>query len=151
MSRTGRLLELLIALQAQPRFTVAELAAPPKLFDGLGNLSHPVSTRNPLAQSYYEQGLRCFHSYVTPAAGQAFQRAANLDPSCAMAYWGLSLAPSGGIKALDAANRALELAQKHGTDRERRFWNSATRTGIGESRSISSTWFAPRGSSPRSW
>jgi hypothetical protein len=96
--------------------------------EGLGQLSHPVTTRNPQAQAYYEQGLRCWHSYVAPmrnkiGAGVNFQHAAHLDPECAMAYWGLSFCVQNGdvMTQLAAANRALELAQKHGTDKERRF------------------------------
>jgi len=107
-------------LQPTPTTPVAAPAKPPRLFEGLGQLSHPVTTKNPEAQAYYEQGLRCWHAYVNPAAIQNFQQAANLDPDCAMAYWGLSLV-GGPMKNTDAANRALELALKHGTDKERRF------------------------------
>jgi tetratricopeptide (TPR) repeat protein len=103
-------------------------AAQPKLFDGLGMLSHPITTRSPEAQAYYEQGLRTWHAYVSPisvknGAAVNFQYAANLDPDCAMAYWGLSLCVSDRdvMKPLDAANRAVELALKNGTDKERRF------------------------------
>ncbi|MBM3460277.1 MAG: hypothetical protein FJX77_17290, partial [Armatimonadetes bacterium] len=39
---------------------VAAPAIPVKLFDGLGNLTHPITTKNPEAQKFYEQGLRCF-------------------------------------------------------------------------------------------
>jgi hypothetical protein len=106
-----------------PTKPVAKLETAPKFFPGLGNLSHRVTTTSSLAQAYYEQGLRCWHAYVTPTAIPDFQYAANLDPTCAMAYWGLSLAlpESGGVMASkDAANRALELAA-NATDRERRF------------------------------
>jgi tetratricopeptide (TPR) repeat protein len=111
--------------------STAPIPAPkeaPPLFAGLGDLSHPITTSNPQARAYYEQGLRCWHSYVSPmrtknGAGMNFQHAATLDPECAMAYWGLSLCLTDGdiMKPLDAANRALELAVKKGTDKERRF------------------------------
>ena len=100
----------------------------PPLFEGLGMLAHPMTTSNPQAQAYYEQGLRTWHAYVSPpyvknGAYQNFQHAANLDPEAAMPYWGLSLCATGStpLKPLDCANRALELAQKKGTDKERRF------------------------------
>jgi tetratricopeptide (TPR) repeat protein len=112
-------------LTPAPTQPVAVLSQAPKLFDGLGKLSYPITTRSPQAQAYFEQGLRCYHAYVTPGyvangAAVSFQHAANLDPDCAMAYWGLSLCQSSSMSCLDAANRALELAQRHGTDRERR-------------------------------
>ncbi|MFN3653256.1 MAG: tetratricopeptide repeat protein [Armatimonadota bacterium] len=109
-----------------PTQPVAELAQRPRLFEGLGKLSHPITTKHPLAQQYYEQGLRCMHSYVMPGhlkegAAACFQAAANLDPTCAMAYWGLSFCSTAAMKQVDAANRALELALQHGTDKERRY------------------------------
>ncbi len=105
---------------------IGTLSTTPKLFDGLGKLTHRVATNNAVAQAFYEQGLRTFHSYVVPvqrpnSALQCFQYAANLDPDFAMAYWGLSFGNMSGYKALDAANRALELAIKNGSDKERRF------------------------------
>jgi len=107
---------------------VAPVAQPPRLLNGLGQLTHRVTTSNPQAQAFYEQGLRCWHSYVAPmgnkiGAGVNFQHAATLDPECAMAYWGLSFCVKNGdvMTPLAAANRALELAVKKGSDKERRF------------------------------
>ena len=115
-------------LTPAPTKPVPPVTDPPKLLEGLGNLTHPVTTSNPQAQAYYEQGLRCWHSYVAPmrnkqGAGVNFQHAANLDPECAMAYWGLSFCVQQGdvMSQLEAANRALELSQKKGSDKERRF------------------------------
>jgi tetratricopeptide (TPR) repeat protein len=103
----------------------------PKLFEGLGAFSFPITTSNPLAQKYFEQGMRCFDAYVTPSgvpnsAARCFQYAMVLDPQCAMARWGLTfclnendkLPPNG---ALILARTALALARAHGTDREQRF------------------------------
>ncbi len=109
-----------------PSQPVASISATPKLFEGLGMLSHPTSTRNQQAQAYYEQGLRCLHAYVLPAnrpnsAGQCFQYAANLDPDFAMAYWGLSFCPTPAMPQQAAASRAVELASRTGSDKERRF------------------------------
>jgi hypothetical protein len=117
------------APQLTPKETkpVPAVAEPPRLMEGLGNLTHKV-TATAEAQAYYEQGLRCWHSYVAPmrnklGAGANFQHAAALDPDCAMAYWGLSFCVQQGdvMTQVDAANRALELAIKKGTDKERRF------------------------------
>jgi tetratricopeptide (TPR) repeat protein len=104
---------------------VAAPAAKPPLFEGLGMLSYRITTTSPEAQAYFEQGLRCMHAYVVPAhaknsACAAFQQAAALDPSCAMAYWGLSFCGGAPLSKNDAAQRAVELAQKNGTDEEKR-------------------------------
>jgi tetratricopeptide (TPR) repeat protein len=116
-----------VAPSAETR-PVGPLADAPKHFEGLGMLTHPITTRSELAQQYYDQGLKAFHAYVIPisvanSAGKCFQHAANLDPEAPMPYWGLSFCVNNGgpYKPLDAANRALELALKHGTDREKRF------------------------------
>lgn len=116
------------ALTPTPTSALPPISPEPKLFEGLGQLSHAITTKSKDAQAFYEQGLRCLHSYVTPmrvanSAGRCFQYAANLDPDAAMPYWGLSFCVGSGdvISPLNAANRALELAQKFGSDKERRF------------------------------
>ena len=97
-----------------------------KLFEGLGKLTHQITTSNPLAQAHYEQGLRCWHSYVSAmgisnSAAQNFRYAIQLDPECAMAYWGLSMTERNNRARMERASKALELARKNGTDKERRF------------------------------
>lgn len=68
---------------------------PPKpmtLMKGLGDLNHPVSTKNPEAQRFFDQGLTLIYAFNHDAAYWSFQRAAELDPDMAMAYWGMALA-----------------------------------------------------------
>src|SRR5580765_2258998 len=67
-------------------------AAPIALDPGLGTLHHPVSTRNARAQAYFDQGLKLVFAFNHEAAIQSFERAAQLDPNLAMAYWGIALA-----------------------------------------------------------
>jgi hypothetical protein len=112
-------------IQPSPTQPVKALEEKPPLFEGLGMLSYPVTTRSAQAQAYFEQGLRLWHGYVAPgrvknSAAASFQYAANLDPDCAMAYWGLSFCETGAMSQLNAANRSLELALKTANDRERR-------------------------------
>jgi tetratricopeptide (TPR) repeat protein len=97
------------------------------LFEGLGKLTHPITTKSTDCQNYYEQGLRCWHSYVSPmgvknSAARNFVQAAHADPEAPMPYWGLSLVLTNGdkMKPLHAANQALDLALKHGSDKEKR-------------------------------
>jgi tetratricopeptide (TPR) repeat protein len=73
----------------------AEHAAPAKarsaaLMTGYGNWHHPVSTKNAQAQAFFDQGLRLIYAFNHDEAMRSFQRAAELDPKLAMAYWGVA-------------------------------------------------------------
>jgi len=57
---------------------------------GLGTLHHPVTTSNPQAQEFFDQGLRLIYAFNHDEAARSFQRAAELDPKRAMAYWGIA-------------------------------------------------------------
>jgi tetratricopeptide (TPR) repeat protein len=63
---------------------------PVTLVNGLGDLHHPVSTKNPEAQKFFDQGLRFIYSFNHDEAARSFQHATELDPKLAMAYWGVA-------------------------------------------------------------
>lgn len=65
------------------------------LFEGLGKHTRPVATSKPEAQKYFDQGLAFMFAFNHDEAIRAFRRAAEIDPDCAMAYWGMALA--GGV------------------------------------------------------
>jgi tetratricopeptide (TPR) repeat protein len=65
-------------------------AKPATLMSGYGDLHHPVSTKNPQAQQFFDQGLRQIYAFNHDEAARSFQRAADLDPKLAMAYWGVA-------------------------------------------------------------
>ena len=65
-------------------------AKPATLMSGYGDLHHPVSTSNPQAQQFFDQGLRQIYAFNHDEAARSFQRAAELDPKLAMAYWGVA-------------------------------------------------------------
>ena len=65
-------------------------AKPATLMQGYGDLHHPVSTDNTQAQQFFDQGLRQIYAFNHDEAARSFQRAADLDPKLAMAYWGLA-------------------------------------------------------------
>src|ERR1051326_7275463 len=63
---------------------------PATLITGLSDLHHPVSTSNPEAQKFFDQGLRLIYAFNHEQAALSFTQAAKLDPKLAMAYWGIA-------------------------------------------------------------
>jgi tetratricopeptide (TPR) repeat protein len=63
---------------------------PATLVTGLGDLHHPISTKNPEAQKFFDQGLRYIYAFNHDEAARSFNRAAELDPKLAIAYWGVA-------------------------------------------------------------
>jgi tetratricopeptide (TPR) repeat protein len=94
---TGRALQLAqtevspIARQAAPDPAAAFESAEPPLWSTLGTISYKISTSNPEAQKYFDQGLRLAYGFNHAEAGRAFRKAQKLDPDCAMCFWGEAL------------------------------------------------------------
>jgi len=65
-------------------------AKPVTMMTGLGDLHHPVSTTNAGAQEFFDQGLRLIYAFNHDEAARSFQKATELDPKLAMAYWGIA-------------------------------------------------------------
>src|SRR5438046_10054730 len=68
------------------------LVAKEPFYDGVGSYSRKVTTNSAEAQRYFDQGLGFLHGFNHRAAIRAFQQAAELNPECAMAHWGVALA-----------------------------------------------------------
>ena len=85
--RTGAFKPMRVAL-ATPAEAIAESAEGPPLWDGLGNLSYPITTSSDMAQRYFDQGLRLTYAFNHAEAYRAFKQAQTLDPGCAMCFWG---------------------------------------------------------------
>lgn len=100
----------------------------PPLYTDLGKLHFPITTSVPLAQRYFDQGLRLTYAFNHAEAIRAYRAAQRLDPRCAMCFWGEALAlgpninmpmdPQANPKALAALRRAQEL-QSRASARER--------------------------------
>ncbi len=94
---------------------------PVTIMPGLGSLHHAVSTTNPEAQRFFDQGLSLVFAFNHAEAIRSFKRAAELDPQMAMDWWGVALALGPNINqevdlaheeaAYDAAQKALALAK----------------------------------------
>ena len=59
---------------------------------GLGSFHWTVTTRNAMAQAFFDQGMKYVYAFNHEAAVRSFRRATELDPNLAMGYWGMALA-----------------------------------------------------------
>jgi tetratricopeptide (TPR) repeat protein len=99
---------------------VPAVEKPAVLLTGLGRLHHPIATRSPEAQRFFDQGLTLIYGFNHDEAVRAFRRAAQLDPSSPMPHWGIALALGPNINldvdpqrekaAYDEAQKARTLA-----------------------------------------
>ena len=93
------------------------------LYGGLGTLHFPVTTRQPRAQAYFDQGLRLSFAFNHAEAERAFQAAQRLDPGCAACFWGeaLVLGPNINMPMVPEANAPAlaALAQRGGAEGRR--------------------------------
>ena len=90
------------------------------LIEGLGDYSMPVSSKNKDAQRWFDQGLAMTYGFNHDAAERSFLKAAELDPDCAMCWWGAALVlgphvnaamdPANNPKAWDRLQRAQNAA-----------------------------------------
>ena len=62
------------------------------LFEGTGPHHRPVATDSPEAQAYFDQGLAFLYAFNHDEAIRSFLGAAEADPGCAMAFWGIAYA-----------------------------------------------------------
>lgn len=90
------------------------------IFKGVGDVRRPITTSSRAAQRFFNQGLSFVYAFNHDEAVRAFERAAENDPKCAMAYWGKALALGPNINldvdperermAYEAVQKALSLS-----------------------------------------
>ena len=81
---------LCLTVSAVAQNHTMEAPKPVTMMTGLGDLHHPVSTKNAEAQQFFDQGLRLIYAFNHDEAARSFQKASELDPKLAMAYWGIA-------------------------------------------------------------
>ena len=81
-------LTLVSAAQDHAHGAAKPVTKPVTMMTGLGDLHHPVSTKNAAAQNFFDQGLRLIYAFNHDEAARSFHKAAELDSKLAMAYWG---------------------------------------------------------------
>jgi len=84
----------------------------------LGSYSMPVTTTSAEAQMWFDRGLAWTYGFNHDEAIRCFQKAAEHDPSCAMAQWGIAYAAGPNYnkqwKAFDVLDLEASLALAHG-------------------------------------
>ena len=56
----------------------------------LGEVNFPISC-SPTAQAQFNRAVALLHSFFFPETVKAFSAVAEMEPSCAMAYWGIAI------------------------------------------------------------
>jgi tetratricopeptide (TPR) repeat protein len=88
------------------------------LYSNLGTHQYEITTTNPQAQRYFNQGLRLVWAFNHAEAIRSFEEGERLDPSCAMCAWGIAFAYGPNINAgMDSAAgvqaaQAIQRAQR---------------------------------------
>ena len=63
-----------------------------RFYPGYSGYSRRVTTSSPEAQRWFDQGIQLLYGFNHDEAIRSFEKAAQLDPSCAMAWWGIAYA-----------------------------------------------------------
>ena len=100
-------------------WTLEGLAEGAVLLPGLEGVQRPVNTSSKQAQAFFNQGLALTYGFNHDEAARSFARAAELDPQCAMCFWGAAYAlgpnynfpmlPERAKAAWDAITRAQKI------------------------------------------
>jgi tetratricopeptide (TPR) repeat protein len=116
--------------------TAAQAAAVTPLYDNLGTLHYAITTKSPVAQKYFDQGLRLSYAFNHDEAIKSYREGIRHDATCAMCYWGVAYALGPNINlpmdtaaarpAHDAAQKALKYSS-NATPRERAFIEALAR------------------------
>src|SRR5205085_1823955 len=111
-------------------------ALPPNPLPGIGAVRLAITTTNPAAQKFFDQGLAQMNSFWAREAERSFLQAAELDPAAPMPQWGVAMVAAGDwrprfqidflseafgrsippsmTRAREAAKKAVELSEAPG-------------------------------------
>ena len=97
-------------------------------FPDLGHYHRAIATEFPEAQKWFDQGFTLYLGFNHEEAIHSFQKAAEIDPTCAMAYWGIAISAGPNINnpemdesmsklAFESSRQALEM-ESSGVERD---------------------------------
>ena len=95
------------------------------LFTDRGGYHMAISTRSTQAQGYFDQGMRLMFGFNLEEAERSFEKAEDLDSTCAMCAWGtaISLGPHINLPGMPdrtvKANAAVRRASRRGAPQHR--------------------------------
>jgi tetratricopeptide (TPR) repeat protein len=112
-----------------PPVDKASPSLPAKLMPEMGQVHMAITTSNPEAQKFFDQGLAQMHSFWAREAERSFLQAAQLDPAAPMPWFGVAMVSAGdyrpqfqiesgaqlfgpGLNTSPRATAAVEWAQK---------------------------------------
>ena len=114
MKARRRWLVLAVALMGATVSSVRAATAPSAnevpLFEGTGSHTRAITGASAAGQRYFDQGVAFVTSFNHDEALRAMQRATQLDPSCAMAWWGVALACSPHINSPGVSAERAKIA-----------------------------------------
>ena len=93
MNKTGHLAAFLFLCSAcadQESTRSRSEQARAVLLEGSGTYSRKISTENPQAQAFFDQGLRLAWGFYFPESIASYQEAARIDPGHPMPFWGMA-------------------------------------------------------------
>jgi tetratricopeptide (TPR) repeat protein len=130
LTRSCLLSATLLALASGATLSAGALAAA-RAHSPYTYAHHVVSTDVPAAQFAFDRGLTLVFAYESNEAERSFREAASLDPTLAMAWWGIALAlgpdinseptPRNNAIAAEAMTRAKLLAITRASTDEREY------------------------------
>jgi tetratricopeptide (TPR) repeat protein len=96
---------------------VAGAAAPARtpIYDNLGSYHMAITVRSPVAQQYFDQGLRLTYGFNHDEAIKSYTEGISQDSTCAMCWWGIAyaLGPNINVPMDTAAVPAAWEALRH--------------------------------------
>ena len=92
---------------------LAQRAGAP-LFEGLGTFHMPVTTVDPDAQRYFDQGMVLAFGFNHAESIRSFRAAQTLDPTCAMCFWGEALATGPNINVTSNGRAIMSADERVG-------------------------------------
>ena len=94
-----------------PAQSLAQRAGAP-LFEGMGDYHMPITTADPDAQRYFDQGMVLAFGFNHAESIRSFRAAQTLDPTCAMCFWGEALAAGPNINVTSNGKAIMAPAER---------------------------------------
>jgi len=98
-------------LSIAPAQSLAQRAGAP-LFEGMGDYHMPITTADPDAQRYFDQGMVLAFGFNHAESIRSFRAAQTLDPTCAMCFWGEALATGPNINVTSNGKAIMVPAER---------------------------------------